>query len=174
MSATEPHETGRLVLEPLGTPEQLGEVTALVRDPRIARWLSPTCTPPDRAEVPPVLERFAGHRREHGFGFWLLRDPGSRAMVGWGGLNRTSATGEPEVEVGWAIVPERQGEGLASELAVAAVAFAFEGLGLPSVISFTVPENVASRRVMEKTGFTYERDFVHVGRPHALYRRTRC
>ncbi len=34
----------------------------------------------------------------------------------------------------------------------------------------TLPTNRASRRVMEKAGFGYERDTVHAGLPHVLYR----
>jgi RimJ/RimL family protein N-acetyltransferase len=69
-------------------------------------------------------------------------------------------------------VPERWGEGLATELAQASIQSAFGPLGMRSIIAFTLPHNRASRRVMVKTGFEYERDIVHVGLPHVLYRRT--
>ena len=75
-----------------------------------------------------------------------------------------------EVEAGWAIVPKRWGEGLATELARASVSTAFEQLGLGEVVAFTLPDNAASRRVMEKVGLTYERDIEHAGLPHVLYR----
>ena len=35
-----------------------------------------------------------------------------------------------------------------------------------------LPHDHASRRVMEKLGFAYERDTGYKGRPHVLYRRT--
>ena len=35
------------------------------------------------------------------------------------------------------------------------VRYGFEGLGLARIISITLPENAASRRVMEKAGLTY-------------------
>jgi RimJ/RimL family protein N-acetyltransferase len=41
------------------------------------------------------------------------------------------------------------------------------------MISFTLPTNAASRRVMEKCGFSYEADFKHAGLDHVLYRLTR-
>ena len=43
-------------------------------------------------------------------------------------------------------------------------------MGLEEIIAFTLPDNVGSRRVMEKSGFTYERDIVHAGVPHLLFR----
>jgi Acetyltransferase (GNAT) domain len=112
------------------------------------------------------------HWDRYGFGQWLLRERITGAMVGRGGLQLTFVAGCNEVEVGWAIIPERWGQGLATELAVAAVEVAFDDLGVGELVAFTLPDNIASRRVMEKAGFTYERAIVHFGLPHVLYRRT--
>jgi [ribosomal protein S5]-alanine N-acetyltransferase len=43
-------------------------------------------------------------------------------------------------------------------------------LGLAGLVARTLPTNRASRRVMEKVGFGYERDTVHAGLTHVLYR----
>ena len=59
---------------------------------------------------------------------------------------------------------------LATELGAVSVAHAFGPLGLADVVSFTLVENRASRRVMEKLGFEYEREVEHAGLPHVLYR----
>jgi RimJ/RimL family protein N-acetyltransferase len=50
------------------------------------------------------------------------------------------------------------------------VTVAFENLGMSDLVAFTLPINQASRRVMEKIGFSFERDIVHAGLPHVLYR----
>ena len=73
------------------------------------------------------------------------------------------------VEVGWSITPARWGEGLAPEAARAAVAWGFERCGLERIVSFTLPENARSRRVMEKIGMSYAREFERAGRRHVLY-----
>ena len=78
--------------------------------------------------------------------------------------------GRDEVEIGWTVVSERWNQGLATELGAASIDVAFGPLALRDVVSFTLPDNVASRRVMEKLGFAYERDTVHAGLPHVLYR----
>jgi hypothetical protein len=44
---------------------------------------------------------------------------------------------------------------------------------LPEIVAFTLPDNVASRRVMEKAGFVDECEVAHAGMPHVLYRRAR-
>lgn len=67
--------------------------------------------------------------------------------------------------------PPTWGQGLATELAHASVRVAFEMLELSELIAFTLPDNAASRRVMEKSGFAYADDIEHEGMPHVLYRR---
>jgi ribosomal-protein-alanine N-acetyltransferase len=71
------------------------------------------------------------------------------------------------------------GQGLATEGARAVVRYAFTVLNLDEILSFTVPANLPSRRVMEKLGMTHDAndDFDHpmlpVGHPmrrHFLYR----
>ena len=169
-------ETDRMVLERLRlehAPEQL----ALLRDPRVSATLWVASEPLGEAEVIEGLKAKVEHWERHGFGIWLLRDRETGDMVGRGGLQYTYTAGLHDVEAGWAFVPERWGQGLATELAHACVEVAFEQLDLLEIIAFTLPDNVASRRVMEKAGFEYERDIVHAGLPHVLYRRlrrTRC
>lgn len=65
------------------------------------------------------------------------------------------------VEVGWRLAAEHWGHGYAPEAARAALAFAWDGLGIDEVVSFTSVGNHRSRRVMEKVGMTHERDFDH-------------
>jgi [ribosomal protein S5]-alanine N-acetyltransferase len=73
--------------------------------------------------------------------------------------------------VAWAIAPERWRQGLATELAQVSIEVAFGPLGLDEIIAFTLPGNAASRRVMEKTGFRFEREILHASLHHVLYRR---
>ena len=58
-------------------------------------------------------------------------------------------------EVGWRLSRAHWGRGLATEGALASVRYGFERLGLERIISITLPQNAASRRVMEKAGLTY-------------------
>jgi len=87
-------------------------------------------------------------------------------------LRRVTVGGRREVEVGYGLRPEFWGRGLATELAVESVRVGFEELQLPSLVSFTLSTNVASRRVMEKAGFVFESDIVYANLPHVLYRLT--
>jgi [ribosomal protein S5]-alanine N-acetyltransferase len=169
-STIERFETERMVLERLRI-DHAPELSRLLRDPRVAATLSPTGAPPSEPEVVALLEAKVEHWDRHRFGMWLMRDRETGEMVGRGGLQYTYTAGLHDVEAAWAVAPERWGQGLATELAHACVEVGSEQLGLLEIVAFTLPDNVASRRVMEKAGFTYERDIVHAGLPHVLYRR---
>ena len=116
------------------------------------------------------MTRDVGHWDTHRFGLWVMRDRESHEFVGRGGLIHTIVGGGGEVEVGWSVVREHWGEGIATEMARAALAVAEDSSSSNEVVSMTLPDNHASRRVMEKIGLRFDRDVVHRGLPHVLYR----
>ena len=105
-----------------------------------------------------------------GFCLWWWRERSSGMLIGYAGLNRDRVGDEPVVEAGWSVTPERWGEGLATEAARASVSWGLDRLGLTRIVSFTLPDNHASRRVMEKLGMAYVREFERRGLRHVLYR----
>ena len=111
-----------------------------------------------------------GPQHREGLIALLGDDRGSGALVARGGPQATHVAGRDEVEIVWTVDPDRWGQGLATELGAASVAHAFGPLGLAEVVSFTLIENRASRRVMEKLGFAYEGETEYAGLPHVLYR----
>ena len=126
--------------------------------------------PRDAARVEQDLHRWDAHWRDHGFGLWIVRERVSGARVGWTMLHTTDVGGAAGVEVGWAIAAEHWRQGFASEAGTAATTIGFEQLALDELVSFTLPNNVASRGVMENIGFVYDSDVEHVGLAHVLYR----
>jgi RimJ/RimL family protein N-acetyltransferase len=150
--------------------DHLAELATLLQDPRVSEWLWPHGGPTDQ-DLLDMMRQKERHWESYGFGLRLFRDAHTRLAVAWGGLQRTFVAELDEVEVAWAVAADRWRQGLATELAEASSTAAFGPLGLHEIIAFTVPDNVASRRVMEKTGFVYERDIIHALLPHVLYRR---
>jgi RimJ/RimL family protein N-acetyltransferase len=109
---------------------------------------------------------------------------GEASFLGFVGLNvpRFEAAFTPCVEIAWRISAEYWGCGYATEGARAMVRYAFDTLQLDALVSFTVPANLRSRRVMEKIGMTHDpaEDFDHPNlasghplRRHVLYRLAR-
>ena len=79
------------------------------------------------------------------------------------------------VEVGWRLASAHWGHGYATEAAREALRFGFTDVGLDEIVSFTVPQNVRSRRVIERIGLVRDAagDFEHprvdpVAYPHLV------
>ena len=166
MQIVETFRTERLAAERL-SPDHLGDLLRMNRDPRVMATLGGVR--PDE-ETERYLRDNLEHWERYRFGIWAFRDRTDGSFVARAGLRHTRVGGNDEVELAYALRSEYWGRGLATELAEAAVALGFERLGLEDVVAFTLPTNRGSWRVMEKTGFEYERDVVHAGLPHVLYR----
>lgn len=138
----------------------------------------------NRAESDVMAVRIREHFDRHGFGLWAIEVAGAADFVGLVGLSipRFEAHFTPCVEIGWRLAFDYWGQGYATEAARAALEFGFDQLQLDEIVSFTVPANERSRRVMERLGMTHDpaEDFDHpnlpVGDPlrrHVLYRISR-
>jgi ribosomal-protein-alanine N-acetyltransferase len=136
-------------------------------DPRVADWLGGVR---DRDAIGQLLRHFDALWTTDSSGVWMLEDRATRQPVGWVLLHPMDFGGHAGTEIGWAIAASRWREGLASEAATRVAEIAFTDCGLDEVISGTMVTNVASRGVMEKIGFVYDRDVVHADLPHVLYR----
>jgi RimJ/RimL family protein N-acetyltransferase len=150
-------------------------------DPDVMRYLMPI---PTRADADAWIARQQAHLAEHGFGLWAVSLATTGDFIGAVGLVRIGyeAHFTPAVEVGWRLARSFWGLGYAPEAAEAALRFAFTRMDLHEIVANTVPENVSSRRVMEKLGMTRDPadDFDHPRIPlghglrrQVLYRLTR-
>ena len=158
--------------------EDRAPFAAMNADPRVMEHFPGLMTP---AESDHLVDRLAAHFDEHGYGLWALEVPGRTPFAGFVGLNMTlfDAPFTPAVEVGWRLAADQWGHGYATEAAREAVRYGFDQAGLDEIVSFTVPANVRSLRVMEKLGMTHSpsEDFDHPllpeGHPlrrHVFYR----
>lgn len=154
---------------------------AVNADPRVMEHFPAPLTSP---ESDALLDRAQEHFNRHGFGPFAVELLESDEFIGFIGLSipAFAAPFMPAVEIGWRLAFEHWGRGLATEGARAALAFAFNELDLGQIVSFTVPANLRSRRVMEHLGMTHnpEDDFDHPNLPaghplrsHVLYRISR-
>lgn len=77
-------------------------------------------------------------------------------LVGTIGFNRIERDRARRGVLGYDLVRQVWGRGLATEAVRAVVGHGFESLGLNRIEAYTEPGNVASERVLEKAGFTRE------------------
>lgn len=147
-------------------------------DPQVMEFLP---HPLQRAESDALVDRIETHFQTHGFGVCATELRQDGRFIGFIGLNVPSfdAPFTPCVEIGWRLARKAWGQGLATEGAHEVLRCGFETLALKEIVSFTVPANVRSRRVMEKIGMTHNQadDFDHPQLPpgnplrrHVLYR----
>jgi RimJ/RimL family protein N-acetyltransferase len=151
---------------------------ALNADPRVMEFLPKTL---DRAESDSLAEQIRLGFATRGFGLWAVEVPGVTPFIGFIGLSvaEFEAPFTPCVAVECRLAFDHWGLGYATEGAMAALEFGFHQARLNEIVSFTVPFNVRSIRVMEKLGMTRDRadDFDHPSLPeghrlrrHVLYR----
>jgi RimJ/RimL family protein N-acetyltransferase len=166
-------ETPRLHLVPC-TAELL---EAFVADrPRLGRLLDARL-PESWPVFPEAFGRWLKELRTDpglvGWASWVILTRVPRVVVGDGGFG-----GRPDergvVELGYAIVPEHEGHGYATEAAGALVDWALGPPGVTRVIAHTLIEGLASQRVLRHVGFELVGRIDHADHgPVLLWRRGR-
>jgi ribosomal-protein-alanine N-acetyltransferase len=150
---------------------------AMNADPEVMRHFPATLT---RAECDAAIDRYVAHFDEHGYGLWVVEPRDTGEFLGFVGVNTVGfdAHFTPALEIGWRLARHGWGHGYATEAARAVVDHV-RSLGVEELVSFTVPANEPSWRVMERIGMTHDPadDFDHprvpAGHPlehHVLYR----
>jgi RimJ/RimL family protein N-acetyltransferase len=119
--------------------------------------------PMSPAESDDFVDRIEAQFDDAGWGLWAVEVPGVAPFVGYVGLWPAEYVAPGTVEVGWRLAASSWGHGYAPEAAAESLRFAFDDLGRDEMVSFTVPQNTNSRRVMEKIGLRRapDRDFDH-------------
>jgi RimJ/RimL family protein N-acetyltransferase len=142
--------------------EDLSAFAAMNADPRVMEFLPKLL---NRAESDALVERISQNFAIHGFDTWAIEVPGVADFIGFTGLSvlRFEAHFTPCVEIGWRLAYDFWGFGYATEVASAALEHGFQEIGLEEIVSFTVPMNRRSRKVMERLGMTRSEqdDFLH-------------
>jgi RimJ/RimL family protein N-acetyltransferase len=100
-------------------------------------------------------------------GFCAVIEKASGELIGWCGLWRLVETNE--IEVGYAIAQKFWKKGFATEAAEKILAYGFDTLNLENIAAVARPENLASRRVMEKLGMKFDYIGEFYGRDLAHY-----
>ena len=156
--------------------DDLEPFAALNADPEVMRHFPATLT---RAESVASFERIRRAIEEKGWGLWAVEVDGTFAGLTGLNLPRFPAAFMPCTEIAWRFRREYWGRGLAFCAATQALAFGFETLKLPEIVSFTTAVNDRSRKLMERLGFKrdvngdFEHPLIPEGhplRPHVLYR----
>jgi RimJ/RimL family protein N-acetyltransferase len=156
-------ETPRLLLR----PATAGDAPLLHRhwtDPDVRRYLWDGRI--IDFEMAERVARQSAESRASGCGLWMVLATEDGAFRGVVGLRETPQ-GPPELL--YSVSPVHWGLGIATEAARGVLSHAFTALGLPMVSASTDRPNAASRRVLEKLGFTATGEALLHGLPIVQY-----
>ena len=131
------------------TADDLELLLRLNSDERVMRYAGGVKT---RAQTEELLKtRILAYYEEHpGLGVWATLERGSGACIGMHLLNHIH--GEPDIQVGYLLLPERWGRGYATEMCRAVLRYGFADLGLPRIAAITDLDNGPSQQVLLKAG----------------------
>lgn len=152
-------ETERLVLRRF-TPDDVDALFELDSDPAVRRYIEDgePVTREDIADV--TIPAFLSYyERFEGFGFWAVIEKGSGRFAGWFHFRPRPDGDSLDPELGYRLHPWAWGKGYATEGSRALIDKGFAELGVERVYAETMAINVASRRVMEKSGMRLVRSF---------------
>jgi [ribosomal protein S5]-alanine N-acetyltransferase len=90
-----------------------------------------------------------------GFGLYLVERKSDGATLGMCGLLKRDTL--PDVDIGFAFLPEFWGQGYAYEAAAAVLAHGHREFGLMRIVAITTPHNESSIRVLQRMGMQFER-----------------
>jgi RimJ/RimL family protein N-acetyltransferase len=134
----------------------LDAYAAMQADPEVMRYLL-TGRTSTRAEVWRTMATSLGSWALRGHGMWACETIGADAFIGSVGVFQPLDW--PEPEIAYSLDRPYWRQGYATEAAMAARDWLFAHFPLPRAASFIRPENDASKRVAERLGAIYERNF---------------
>ncbi|MEV7774918.1 GNAT family N-acetyltransferase [Kitasatospora sp. NPDC086791] len=152
-------ETERLVLRPF-TEADTDRLFALDDDPEVMRFINggaPASLETVRTRVlPRLLHDYpcSGTR-----GFWAAEEKATGAFLGWFEFRPLDEHSPAVVELGYRLNRTAWGKGYATEGSRELIDKGFTELGVERVTANTMTVNTRSRRVMEKSGLSFLRNF---------------
>jgi RimJ/RimL family protein N-acetyltransferase len=158
-------ETARLILREF-REQDLAALHALVSNVAVMQSSDGV---EDEARARKRLEGYQASYRQHGFGKWAVELKGSGKVIGYCGFGLEEFDGKCEPELGFRLLPEFWGSGLATEAAEVCSQYAWAKLKFPRFLGFAHPANGASRRVLEKIGMRELGDRTFHGGPVVVY-----
>lgn len=159
MSAPHLFTSERLGFRPW-EPSDLEDLTRLCTDPEVMRFF------PARlglAECVELLERLIRRFEDTGLTYFAVDELEAGRFIGFLGLAHQDyeAPFNPSVDVGWRLLPEAWGRGLAAEGAARCLRHGFEDAGLERIVATCPVANAPSEKVMQRIGMERRGTYLH-------------
>ncbi|MGU3373586.1 GNAT family N-acetyltransferase [Chryseobacterium sp. M5A1_1a] len=104
---------------------------------------------------------------ENGYGRWAVIDKSNNEFMGWCGLKYDSS--KNETDLGFRFFEKFWNRGMATECAIACLKYGLDQLKLKKIVGRAMSENIASIKVLQKLGFTFDKEFDFDGHKGVIY-----
>ncbi|RQO62411.1 N-acetyltransferase [Paucibacter sp. KBW04] len=161
-------ETNRLLLRQPAAAD-LAAIFEIHADP-ITNRFNPGGPMRSTQEAEALLQGWLAHWQAQGFGYWAIASREQpEQLLGFGGIMAKPSLGPTGLNLYFRFRPQAWGQGYASEMALAALALAFEQLYAPAVLAVVRPANMPSRKTLERIGMRLKGSLADVpGQPPSL------
>lgn len=109
---------------------------------------------------------------DNGIGRWAIVDKTTGAFVGWTGLKLVRELTNNHInyyDLGYRLIRKYWGKGIATEAALASLAYGFASLGAPEIYAMAHYQNKGSNKVLRKVGLKFIEPFDYNGTTHNWY-----
>lgn len=146
-------ETERLTLRKL-CPDDADFILELLNQPSFVKNIGDKGVRTQAGAVQYILDGPMASYERFGFGLYRVELKATGIPIGICGLLKRDTL--PDVDIGFAFLPEYWSRGYAVESASAMMEHGRSALGIGRIVAITAPDNQGSIRVLEKIGFNFE------------------
>lgn len=152
--------TPRLILREL-IPADADGMLALNSDPEVMRYLAGyliSTIEEARENIQFIRQQY----KDNGIGRWAVIEKESNEFIGWAGLKLVTTPTNNHVnyyDVGYRFLKDYWGKGYATECTIVALQYGFTQLKADTIYACADAANIASNRVLQKTGLSMDGTF---------------
>jgi ribosomal-protein-alanine N-acetyltransferase len=163
-------ETDRLVLRPY-TMDDLFELHKIVSQKEVMKYLPEGVMTQKQTKktltwiIECYKENTQKNIKKFSVGVFLKEN---KKLIGWCGLGPLEFD-PSEIEIYYGLSKSHWGKGFATEAARALLDYGFRIIGLKKIVAIVMPQNNASKRVIEKMGLVYRKQIENLPAKYKAY-----
>jgi ribosomal-protein-alanine N-acetyltransferase len=160
-------ETQHFLVRPC-TMADAGDIVGFWNDPEVMKYIGDGSWGGDMPVVKEFLQKtIVSYSKAPGYGDCSIVDKQSKKVVGLAGLELLAES--HEVEAGYILCRQCWGRGFATEILNGLIRYGFSQLQCEKIMAISIPDNLASIRVMKKCGMHYVGRYLQYGLWHSKY-----
>lgn len=148
-------ETDRLIIRELDAETDAEFINRLLNSDKFIQYIGDRNVRSSEDARDFIRDRYRKSYEDHGYGLYCveLKDGTQVGMCGF--VRRDTLPGP---DIGFAFLPEFEGKGYGFESAAAMMNYGRDDLGFSEVLAITTLDNEASGKLLEKIGFSFDKN----------------